>query len=74
MTYVRGAWTERKNDDSGEIATHYLRKDSVWSGLALTYRSTLDRVITLVEILWIRGNSTAVRDVRRHYILFERVS
>lgn len=72
VTYVRGAWAERKDDDSGEIATHYLRKGSVWSGLALTYQSTLDRVVTLVEILWIRGNSTAVGDVRRHYIIFER--
>ena len=72
VTYVRGAWAEQKDLDSGEVATRYLRKGSVWSGLALTFRSTLDQVITLVQILWIRGNSTAIGDVRHHYIIFER--
>ena len=72
VSYVRGAWAEQKEDSSGEIVTRYLRKGPTWSALAVTYRNARDRAITLVELLWIRGSSTAVADVKRHYAVFER--
>lgn len=71
-TYVRGAWAEQEDDDSGEIVTRFLRKGPTWSALALTYRSTRDRVVTLVQVFWIRGTTAVVGDVRRHHIIFER--
>jgi len=71
-TYVRGAWAEQEDDDSGEIVTRFLRKGPTWSALALTYRSDRDRVVTLVQVFWIRGTSAVVSDVRRHHIIFER--
>jgi uncharacterized protein YPO0396 len=72
VTYVRGAWGDQQDDSSGEIVTRCLRKGPTWSALALTYRSTRDRIVTLVQIFWIRGTSTAAGDVRRHHIIFER--
>lgn len=72
VTYIRGAWGEQNDDDSGEIVTRFLRKGTTWSALALTFRSTQDRIITLVKLMWIRGNSTASTDVRRQHIIFER--
>lgn len=72
VTYVRGAWGEQNDDDLGEIVTRCLRKTATWSALALTYRSTCGTIITLAKLLWIRGNSMAIGDVKRHHIIFER--
>ena len=72
ITYVRGAWSEQKDNSTGEIVTRYLRAGTTWSALALTFRSTQNRVVTLVGIFWLRGNTASIRDARRHYIIFER--
>ncbi len=72
VSYVRGAWADQHDDSSGEVATQYLRKGSTWSALALTYGNTVGRTVTLVRLLWIRGNGSAAGDVRKHYVIAER--
>lgn len=71
-TYIRGAWAEQKDGGSGEVATQYLRAGTTWSALALTYRSTNSRMVTLAQIFWIRGAANGAGDVRRHHMVFER--
>ncbi len=71
-TYVRGAWAEQKDGGSGEVATQYLRTGTVWSALALQFRHTSGRFITLVQVFWIRGSASGSGDVRRHHMIFER--
>src|SRR5215472_13019921 len=39
LSYMRGAWAEQKDGDSGLIATRYLRTGTTWSALALTFKS-----------------------------------
>ncbi len=72
VTYVRGAWAERTDETSGEIATRFLRPGTTWSALALTYRTPSGQIVVLVQVFWIRGASTGTADVRRHYLIFER--
>ena len=72
VSYVRGAWADQSDAESGEIATQYLRRGAVWSALALEYRNALGRCVTLVRLLWIRGNSSAAADVHKHFIIAER--
>jgi len=72
MSYVRGAWADQKDTDSGEIATQYLRPGTTWSALALSYENALNQCVVLVHLLWVRGNSTATTDVKHHYLIFER--
>lgn len=72
VSYVRGAWADQHDEDSGEVATQYLRRGPVWSALALEYRNALGRCVTLVRLLWIRGNSSAAADVQKHFIVAER--
>jgi len=72
VSYVRGAWGDRTDSASGEIATHYLRRGTTWSALALTFANGEGRTVTLVHLYWIRGNGTATTDVRRHYLVSER--
>jgi uncharacterized protein YPO0396 len=72
VTYVRGAWAEQKDSGSGEVATQYLRIGTVWSSIALTFRASADRVVTLAQIFWIRGSSNSTSDVRRHFMILER--
>jgi uncharacterized protein YPO0396 len=72
VTYVRGAWAEQEDSESGEIAIRYLRSGTTWSALALTYQNKLDQMVILVQLFWIRGNSNGHADIKRHYFIFER--
>lgn len=72
VSYIRGAWAERKDDTSGEIATSYLRPNTTWSALALTYRNTHDQIVTLAQILYLRGKTNGLGDVKRQFLIFDR--
>ncbi|MBN0624060.1 ATP-binding protein, partial [Pseudomonas aeruginosa] len=72
VTYVRGAWAEQKDGESGEIATRYLRSGTTWSALALTYQNALGQSVVLVQVFWLRGNANGSTDVKRHYLVLER--
>jgi uncharacterized protein YPO0396 len=72
VTYLRGAWAEQKDGESGEIATRYLRTGTAWSALALTYQNALGRSVALVQVFWLRGNANGSADVKRHYLVLER--
>lgn len=71
-SYVRGAWADQQDSDSGEIATQYLRRGSTWSALVLEYRNGLGQVVSLVRLFWITGSGSAATDVRKHYMVCER--
>ena len=72
VSYIRGAWAEQKDGESGEIATRYLRSGTTWSALALSYRNGIGQAVTLVQVFWLRGNTNGNTDVKRHYLVFER--
>ncbi len=72
VTYIRGAWAEQKDGESGEIATRYLRPGTTWSTLALSYQDANGQSVTLVQIFWLRGNSNSNGDIKRQYLIFER--
>ncbi|WP_266159711.1 ATP-binding protein, partial [Dyella silvatica] len=71
-SYVRGAWADQQDADSGEIATQYLRKGATWTALVLEYRNALGATVSLIRLFWIAGNSSASADVRKHYMVVER--
>ena len=72
VTYIRGAWAEQKDGESGEIATRYLRAGTTWSALALSYQNALGQSVVLVRLFWLRGNANGSTDVKRHYLVLER--
>ncbi len=72
VSYIRGAWAEQKDGDSGEIVTRYLRSNSTWTALALTYENKQGVSITLTQLFWLRGNSNSSSDVKRLYMIFEQ--
>lgn len=71
-SYVRGAWSEQKDDTTGEIAPRFLRTGTTWSALALTFDGGHGKTVVLVGLFWLRGNKSGVHDVNRHFIIFER--
>ena len=71
-TYIRGAWGEQKDGDSGEIAAQFLRKGTTWSALALTFANKEGKIITLIQMFWLRGTASGSQDVKRHYMIAER--
>ena len=68
LSYVRGAWTT-KQDDEGRSVTQYLRKQSTWSAVALTFKNDF-RVVTLLFVAIIRGSTNEDSRVTRYYYLF----
>lgn len=72
VTYVRGAWGEQKDGESGLIGKIFLRAETTWSALSLSYKNDGGQSVTLVQLFWIRGKSTATSDVKRYYLIFER--
>lgn len=73
VSYIRGAWAEQKDGTSGEITTTYLRPGTTWSALALSYCNALGQVVVLVQVFWLRGNVNGNTDVKRYYLIFERL-
>jgi uncharacterized protein YPO0396 len=71
-SYVRGAWADQHDSDSGEIATQYLRKGSTWSALVLQYANGLGEAVSLIRLFWIAGSGSAAADVKKHYMVTER--
>ncbi|MGD8308811.1 MAG: ATP-binding protein [Chromatiales bacterium] len=71
-SYVRGAWGDQKDTESGEIATRFLRTGTTWSALALTFANGEGRQVSLVQLYWLRGVASASADVKRHYMIAER--
>src|SRR5215469_15049114 len=49
VSYIRGAWAEQKDGESGEIATRYLRPGTTWSAVSLTYQNALGQSVVLVQ-------------------------
>ena len=72
VSYIRGAWAEQKDENSGDITKSYLRPGPTWSALALTYRNGLGYTVVLVQVFWLKGRLSGSADVRRHYFIFEK--
>jgi len=70
--YVRGAWSDQTDSDSGEIAKQFLRKGTTWSALALEYRNLSGKIITLIALFILRGQQTRSTDVQTHFMIAER--
>ncbi len=72
VSYVRGAWADQQDSESGEIATQYLRKGATWSALALEYLNARGDAVSIVRLFWIAGAGTSANDVRKHYMVIPR--
>jgi len=72
ISYVRGAWADQHDGESGEIATQYLRKGSTWSALVLEYRNATGETVSVIRLFWVAGNGSAAAEVKKHYMVCER--
>jgi uncharacterized protein YPO0396 len=68
MSYIRGAWSSEADGD-GKAASKFLRTKATWSGIALTYKSDLQRTVTLLFIGVIKGGSREEAAVRKNYFI-----
>ena len=60
VSYVRGAYKREVDDATGEVATAYLRADTTWSGVALTFHDGAGTRTGLVRLLHLpRGTNSA---------------
>jgi uncharacterized protein YPO0396 len=71
LTYIRGAWANQTGE-AGEHAVQYLRSGTTWSAVAETYANAMGATVTLAQVLWVKGQSTAPKDARRLFLILER--
>jgi uncharacterized protein YPO0396 len=71
VTYIRGAWAEQQDGDSGDIVKRYLRTGTTWSALVVTFENDAGQFVSLAQLMWIRGSTNASTDVRRLYLILE---
>lgn len=71
-SYVRGAFSQGRDDDTGEITTRFLRPEATWSALALCFDNGRGKIVTLAQLLWIRGSGTKNADVKHLHFIFDR--
>ncbi|MFN7152380.1 MAG: ATP-binding protein [Acidovorax sp.] len=72
-TYVRGAWGQQTGEGEREYVRQFLRGGkTTWSAIAETYKSKAGKIVSLAQVLWIRGAGAAHTDVKRWYVVAER--
>lgn len=70
--YVRGAWAEQTETDSGEVAKQFLRTGTTWSAVMLRYENGRNDIVSLIGIFMLRGTHARTPNVGRHYIVAKR--
>lgn len=70
MSYVRGAWADKGDETSRDVAKQFLRAEATWSAIALTYATRLGRMVTLVRLFWITSASPTAY-INRHFIVVD---
>ncbi|MDU2587492.1 MAG: ATP-binding protein [Corynebacterium sp.] len=67
VSYVRGAWRQQENAQTGEIAPEYLRTGATNSIVALTYDNGAGKQHTLIAIFRLNGGENSVSQVKKLY-------
>ncbi|WP_368918551.1 ATP-binding protein [Corynebacterium striatum] len=67
VSYVRGAWRQQENAQTGEIAPEYLREGATNSVVALTYDNGAGKQHTLIAIFRLNGGENAVGQIKKLY-------
>lgn len=75
LSYVRGAWRRAADDDTGEIATQYLRSGATWSGILLRYANGVTRpdgtpqVLSLIKLFHVKRGANSPSDVHDLHLM-----
>ena len=67
VSYVRGAWRQRENTQTGEITPEYLREGATNSVVALTYDNGVGKQHTLIAIFRLDGGENSVSQIKKLY-------
>ena len=70
MSYVRGAWADKGDEESRDVAKQFLRPEGTWSAIALSYANRLGRTLTLVRLFWVTSASVTA-NINRHFMVVE---
>jgi uncharacterized protein YPO0396 len=70
MSYVRGAWADKGQENTNEIAKQFLRPDATASAIALEFRTRDHRHLTLVRVFWVTS-SGANAHINRHFMVVD---
>ncbi len=65
VSYIRGAWRRGTDEDSGDLASVYLRPKATFSAIALTYSDGAGRGVTLLLLLYLRAGDNSAAGVKR---------
>lgn len=73
VTYVRGAWRRSADEETGEVASDYLRKDATFSGVLLRYSAGQGtKPVLLVKLYHLKRGSTTSAEVSELSIMLQQ--
>jgi uncharacterized protein YPO0396 len=68
LSYIRGAYGAGSTEDGGMV-TKYLRTESTFSAISETYKNGRGTFVVLLQLLWVRGVTTADDDVQKRFLI-----
>lgn len=69
VSYVRGAWSKAADETQDRVVNRVLRGASTVSGVLLRYEDGAGGVTSLARVLFLKGTSTELKDVRDACVL-----
>lgn len=66
VSYIRGAWSSEQ-DTEGRAVSKFLRPDTTFSAVSMTFKSAFETEVTFLFLGWIQGKSKEESSVRKHY-------
>ena len=63
VSYLRGAWSQRIDDNEDKVVDDYLRTGTTWSAILLRYENEIDPPVTLCRCFFLSGTTIRPADV-----------
>lgn len=74
VSYIRGAWRRGSDDESGDLASVYLRPKATFSAIGLTYSNGTGQCVTLLLLFYLRSGDNSAAGVKRLHGVAEHSS
>lgn len=72
VSYIRGAWRRSADEETGEVASEYLRPNATYSGILLHYADgSGGKPVVLVKLFYLRRGSGTPADVQELSLILQ---
>ncbi|WP_448854437.1 ATP-binding protein [Corynebacterium frankenforstense] len=74
ITYCRGAWRRRHDEEFDELSSSFLRPGATWSGLLLRYDDGLGSKVSALRLIYLKASVMAPAEAVSLYVVLPRAA